>query len=328
MKYSTDKFLEWLYNENLKSLPAVSEKNLSDELDIKREKLKKILGLDKLEQIKSAISIKQKQQSDFEYGIIEDFDIEILPNLISRLFVLIPENPNGGAILYCHGHGEGGCQKSFDKKYESQYHKCIPLHMAEHGYTVFIPEFVGYGESVKQNYKDKDFSGCYANATELLLHGITLSGLRVYQAMRAADFAFGHFGFKKLSVYGVSGGGQVASFFSALDFRPNAVVISSYANTFAESILSMRHCIDNYIPNILSVGESPEIIALCAPKPLLISNGKNDPIFPQKGFKSAISQICRIYELSGKTQNFEWELFDGYHEVSLSRTFDFLQKYF
>ncbi len=327
MEYSTDKFLEWLYNENLKGRSAISEKNLINELTLKRKNLKKILGLDKLEKIKTSMTIKQRRQFGFEYGTIEDFDVEILPNLISRIFVLVPENPNGNAVLYCHGHGQGGCQKSFDKEYEGQYHKCIPLHMAKHGYAVFVPEFIGYGESIKQNYKDKDFCGCYANATELLMHGLTLSGLRVFQAMCAVDFAFEHFNFKKLAVYGVSGGGQVASFLSALDFRPDAVVISSYANTFAESILAMRHCIDNYIPDILSVGESPEIIALCAPKPLLVSNGKNDPIFPQKGFESAVSQIRRIYELIGKGQNFEWELFDGSHEVSLSRVFDFLKKY-
>ncbi|MEZ5395704.1 MAG: hypothetical protein R2724_23220 [Bryobacterales bacterium] len=39
---------------------------------------------------------------------------------------------------------------------------------------------------------------------------------------------------------------------SALEPRIKAALISGYLNTFRDSIFSLAHCIDNYVPGILN----------------------------------------------------------------------------
>jgi hypothetical protein len=241
------------------------------------------------------------------------------------MFVLIPNKKNNKTILYCHGHGPG-CKDTLDRSKESAYHKCMPLHMAENGYTVVLYELIGFGEVIMNNFKQQDQRGCIANSSQLLLYNLNMAGLRVYQAMKLLDLMYKEFGMKDIAVYGVSGGGLVCAYTCALDARPKATIVSSYGNMYKDSIMAMHHCIDNYPQGILEVGESPEIISLVAPKALLISNGDKDPIFPLHGTNKAIEQIQKIYSRLNIDNQFKFELFDGGHEVSLKYLFEFLEE--
>lgn len=78
---------------------------------------------------------------------------------------------------------------------------------------------------------------------------------------------------------GISGGGLVAAFASALDERIKAAVVSGYVNTFEASIMAIRHCIDNYVPGLLQDAEMPDIVGLIAPRPLLIESGRTTGFF-------------------------------------------------
>ncbi len=327
MDYSTDKFLEMLYEKETKkeNLLNCDKKNLLAIAQKKKNELRKVLNLEFFEEFEFEPEIKLTDSYKLENNILEIYDVTFLPYLTTCVHILNPKNPNGKSILYCHGHGGDGCKDSIDRSKEESYHKCIPLHMAQKGYTVVIPEFVGYGQMKAEKFKQPEQRGCIANSTILLLYDLNMAGLRVFEGMQILT-VMQKLGLKDIAVYGVSGGGLVAAYLCALDERPKAEMISSYTNLYKASIMAMHHCIDNYPQGILKVGESPEIIALANPKPIFISGGNADRIFPVEATKQAAEDIIKIYERFGDTDKIELEIFEGQHEVSLVKVFEFLEK--
>ena len=78
----------------------------------------------------------------------------------------------------------------------------------------------------------------------------------------------------KLTVFGISGGGMTAQHLLPLDDRIENGIVACYANTYADSILAKDHCSCNYVPGLLRLGDSYEMLALAAPKKLFTVNGK------------------------------------------------------
>ena len=68
-------------------------------------------------------------------------------------------------------------------------------------------------------------------------------------------------------------------------------MVSGYLNTFRDSIGSLAHCIDNYVPGILNWAEMHDIAGLIAPRPLFVESGEKDNIFPIAASKA--SRVAR-----------------------------------
>ena len=86
----------------------------------------------------------------------------------------------------------------------------------------------------------------------------------------------------RVGLMGISGGGTVTSFATALEPRIKVAMISGYLNTFKDSIVAMSHCIDNYVPGILNWCENYDVASLIAPRPLYVESGERDNIFPDR----------------------------------------------
>ena len=84
----------------------------------------------------------------------------------------------------------------------------------------------------------------------------------------------------RVGCMGISGGGTVTLFATALEPRIRAAMVSGYLNTFRDSIGSLAHCIDNYVPGILNWAEMHDVAGLIAPRPLFVESGEKDNIFP------------------------------------------------
>jgi len=65
-----------------------------------------------------------------------------------------------------------------------------------------------------------------------------------------------------------------ALFSAALEPRIRAAMVSGYLNTFRDSVFSLSHCIDNYVPGILNWAEMYDIAGLIAPRPLFAESGE------------------------------------------------------
>jgi dienelactone hydrolase len=156
---------------------------------------------------------------------------------------------------------------------------------------------------------------CYSAAMHALQLGRTLLGERVYDVDRAIDYLAGRddIDMKRLGVMGNSGGGTTSLFAAALLPRLSAAMPSCYFCTFADSIMSIHHCLCNYVPGLGTVAEMSDIAGLIAPRPVVMVNGSTDAIFPIAAARRAFRDLKTIYRAAGAADRCRHVIAEGGH---------------
>lgn len=273
--------------------------------------------------------LKDHFRERIEFGTVWGFRVPA--------YVLLPKNTTGKtpAVLALHGHGYGSRQivglhpDGTENKGESDNHGNYALELVRRGFIVVVPEVIGFGDrrlAADQEAGQIGNSSCQTLASHLLLYGISLAGLRVQEALRALDYVLSRkdVDAERIGCIGFSGGGLIAAYTSALDERIKATVLCAFANTYKGSIMHVRHCIDNYLPAVLTYSELPELIGLIAPRPLFIESGKQDPIFPIETVEKAVDYLRQLYAEEGSRGDFGVHLFEGVHEVNGGQAYPWL----
>lgn len=337
--YSPDKFMASLY-EKSKATPYANVSSADDVLEIGaqiREKTKELLAV---ERISCGGYRIEKVGKAIEYPdyTIQKYSFELCENLKTAVFILTPKKIKEsapGVVALC-GHGYGvrqilGITKSGKKKrirYIDNYQKNFAVELVKRGCIVAAPELFGFGEARLKKDLIKPFyiSSCDELSHHLLPCGLTTACVRVAQAIACTDILISSTPTnpEKLGIMGISGGGLTALYASVIDERFSKTVISGYINTFRGSIFSMWHCPDNYIPDILRIGDIYDFASSLAPRKLLIESGTKDKLFPIETSREAHKQISKIYSLAGAENNLTVDVFDGKHSVSGRKSFDFL----
>ena len=124
-------------------------------------------------------------------------------------------------------------------------------------------------------------------------------GWRVYDVMRTIDWieTRSELDAKRVGCMGISGGGTCTTFSAALEPRIKAAMISGYLNTFRDSVMSISHCIDNYVPGILNWAEMYDVAGLIAPRPLFVESGEKDNIFPIAASNASFERVKKVYQV-------------------------------
>lgn len=271
----------------------------------------------------------------------ERIEITTYTGLRMPIYLLIPDNVSATdvkrpAIVACHGHGYGSreiCGMEPDgspRAGEPGLHKDFAVALVKRGYVVAAPELLGFGDRRLDEDREAPpgVSSCTKIAAHLLMAGQALAGHRVYETTRVFDYLSTRpeVDSERIGSMGISGGGLVTAFTAALDERCKAVVVSGYASTFHGSILDRNHCLDNYIPGILQEAELPDIIGLIAPRPLFLEIGSEDLVFPLHSAREAHERLNMIYEHAGAGQAVAADYFDGGHEISGAKAYDWLEQ--
>jgi hypothetical protein len=155
-----------------------------------------------------------------------------------------------------------------------------------------------------------------------------MGGWRVWDTMRAIDYlgTRPEVDSSRVATLGASGGGTTSLFTAAVDERVKVAVVSAYFNTFRDSIMSISHCPDNYVPGLLQDMEMYDLSGLVAPRALFVESGRNDRIFPIAGSQTAAGKAREIYAAFNVPDRFGYEIHEGGHEVHLVAAFDFLSR--
>lgn len=320
--YSTNKFLNKLYNsvQPEKKIIDLNNAEFEEEKKIRVEKLKELFKLDELNQLFDK-EITYKVEDNFEEMSIQidKYRLDAIEGLEFPVYHIKPENPNGKVILYLHGHDDLGIMGALLERHDKvRYHKMMPLKLAKEGYEIYAPELIGHGDAHYEDFPTGSGknAGCVPNSNFMTLLGFSLGGFRVYQTIRTLDFIEKLGVSNKLTVFGISGGGMTAEQILPLEDRLDSGVIACYPNTYEKSILAKDHCCCNYVPGLLRMGDSYELLALSAPKKLYTVNGKADRGFPMAGSEEAFKYLRQVYDNLGISDNYTCELIEGRHEIS------------
>lgn len=277
------------------------------------------------------------ERMEYDNYIRERIEITTAASLRMPMYLLLPKGRQGKVpvVVGCHGHGYGhnaalgllpDGQEIGD---EFSDHKGFAISLVKRGFAVIVPELLGFGERKLENevIVNSHSNSCFSIGVFLLTLGKTMAGMRIQETMKAIDYVStrAEIDPERIGIMGLSGGGLVAAFTSALDERIQATVVCCYTNTFRDSILSSRHCIDNYIPGILRYAEMPDLIGLIAPRPLFIEAGLRDPLFPAHGTEKALATLQAVYSAASAMENLDSHIFPGEHEVWGERAYPWLE---
>lgn len=189
------------------------------------------------------------------------------------------------------------------------------LECMRRGMAALCIEQRSFGERREQLQSFVSEMGCHDATMQALALGRTLIGERVYDIDRGIDYLEqrGDARMDRIGVMGNSGGGTATLFSAALLPRVAFAMPSCYLCTFRDSIMSLYHCADNYIPGILNVCDMADILGLFAPRPVLVVAGETDEIFPLAGVRAAYAQLERIYAAAGARENCRLVIGKGGH---------------
>jgi dienelactone hydrolase len=268
--------------------------------------------------------------------------IQTLPGEFMPVFVLIPHHQDHPKpIIALHGHGTWGAEAIIGDstnpaitEFNHQMNYDYAGQLAKRGYMVFAPDLRGFGPRLEDpDQREADdpawVSSCYSVSVNALLLGKTLLGMRVYDVMRLIDYiqTRPETDIESLGCVGLSGGGMLTLFTTALDERITCAVVSGYFNTFRASIMSIHHCLCNFVPGLVKVAEMADIAGLVAPRPLLIESGTQDSIFPVEATRQSYKELQKIYAEFGTTDRLDIDIFEGEHAWSGAKAYDWLARW-
>ena len=245
-------------------------------------------------------------------GTIEKIVFSSEPYADVPAYVCIPEGaqPPLTFMICLQGHSTGmhvsiGVQRDDNTKpYDSEGDRDFAIGCMSRGVAALCIEQRSFGERREQKQEQVSQAGCHDATMQALMLGRTLIGERVFDVDRAIDYlaARGDVDMDRVGAMGNSGGGTISLFAAALLPRLSCVMPSCYFCTFRDSIMSIHHCADNYVPGLLQYAEMADVMGLFAPKPVVLVAGKDDPIFPIRGVRSGFRALKRIYRAAGAAE--------------------------
>ncbi|MNC17947.1 Abhydrolase family protein [compost metagenome] len=336
MDWTTDDFLNKLYTSTDSRRQENRKKSGTPEYrEWLRGRLKAALGGFP----ETAVPLKPQVLERIEYSdyVLERVAYTTMEAVHVPVLVLTPKAGRGPwpGVLACHGHGNGqrdaaGLDEQGREQEEPGIHNRFAVQLVRKGMLVVIPEIMGFGvrrmaEELKAN---PNYSSCGTLASQLLMYGRTLAGMRVYEAIRALDYMAerSDVDSTRIGMFGFSGGGLITAFTAGLDERVKAAVLCGWTNTFQGSTLAMHHCIDNYLPGLLLDAEQPELTGLIAPRALFVEAGEQDPIFPVEHTRRAIAYLEDHYLAWNASGQLAWDIHPGGHEISGRKSLDWLSR--
>ncbi|MHC4646067.1 MAG: alpha/beta hydrolase family protein [Planctomycetota bacterium] len=218
--------------------------------------------------------------------------IRTTADAVMPVYVLLPKTlPRPlPVVIALHGHGYGvkdivGIGKDgADRDEPEGYQKDFGIALCRRGFAVAAPEISCFGERLTDfSHLNKKLgqgqpSTCKHTAVLASHLGGSVLGLRVLDTKRLVDYleTRKEIDTSRLGMMGISGGGMLTFFSTALDERVKTCVISGYFCTFRDSILAVSHCPCNYVHGLHEFGEMSDIVGLIAPRSMR-RKGKRPP---------------------------------------------------
>lgn len=206
---------------------------------------------------------------------IEKVVFESLPGVSVPAHLYLPEGAGARvpAILFYNGHWYEASKTLPD-------HQAFAIHMARSGFAVFSFDPFGQGERGVSTRDHRRVSS--------LLVGISQQGFAEYETQCALEYLLSRpeIDPKRIGMTGASGGGYNTWITASLDDRIRVAVPVVGTSQFALQISFARerdwyhaaeHC--HFVPGLITFADNHELLAMAAPRPLLVINSTTDPGF-------------------------------------------------
>jgi dienelactone hydrolase len=240
---------------------------------------------------------------------VEKILLQTLPGIWMTANAYVPfKQGRLPAVLCVHGHWPGAKQ---DPTVQA---RCIGL--AKLGFFVLSVDAFGAGERAVGKALG-EYHGEMTAAT-LLPVGLPLSGLQVYENMRAVDYLRSRpeVDPERIGVTGASGGGNQTMYLAACDERLAAAApVCSVGNY--QAYLGAACCLCEVVPGVLQFTEEGNVLGLVAPRPLLVINATQDALqFSVGEARKSLARANRIFSLLGNLDRLRHATFESAHDYN------------
>ncbi len=249
------------------------------------------------------LNVRLRERIPRDGFVIESVYYDAEPNDPIPALLLIPEgvsaqNP-APAIAVWHQHAgqfEIGKVEPAGLAGNPMHHTGAAL--AREGYVVLCPDALCFGE---RQDPDKKLKGMEYERFEFLryvVNGKCLAWKNILDMRRAVDFLTSRPEVikERIGCYGHSMGSTHTWLVGPWEERLVCLVgnccLPTYKGIHREKML---HCFPNFIPGIYPHGDTPDIAALIAPRPLHLNIGELDRGTPIADIPAAIETISRAY---------------------------------
>ena len=193
------------------------------------------------------------------------------------------------------------------------------LNLCKAGFLVLCPEQIGFGRR-----REKLADGQYMNGrdnerwlfVQYYLEGRTLLGKCLFDLECAMDvlFTLPFVDGKRIGICGHSMGGLVAYWFGWYEQRIKAVAsVCGFSSLALLQKRHLNHTFTMYLPALLQYGDTPDLLSDICPKPLYLSFGANDMIFPENGSRNICASAQSVYNQRSVSKQCQTEVTDDGH---------------
>lgn len=186
--------------------------------------------------------------------------------------------------------------------------RCIAL--AKQGVIVLTYDPFGQGE------RDVAGNGHHQAFAASLVGQHNLSFM-VWDTLRALDLLLERDDVdpERIGCTGASGGGLNTLYAAALDERIGVAVPVVYVTRFREFMETRRgHCPCSHVPGLLASMDMGDVLALIAPRPVMLITAGRDPDFTPAGAQAAMEQARPAWDLLGQPDRLVLREFDAGHD--------------
>lgn len=189
--------------------------------------------------------------------------------------------------------------------------------LARLGYVVICPDALCFGERQSPHFRNNgDFERF--EFLRYVIAGKSMAWKNILDMRRAIDFlvARSEVDATRIGCYGHSMGSTHTWLVGPWEPRLKCLVGNCCLPTY-EAIhrTHILHCFPNFVPGLFAYGDTPDIAALIAPRPLLLNFGETDVGSPIEEVRTALTTIGRAYESQHAADKFRGFIEQGIGHV-------------
>ncbi|MBN1422793.1 MAG: dienelactone hydrolase family protein [Planctomycetes bacterium] len=241
---------------------------------------------------------------------IESLTYEAEPGDAIPAMLLVPDgadaaNPAPAVAVWHQHNGEYHLGKSEPAGLAGNPMHATGAALAKEGYVVLCPDALCFEER-----RSKDLPGDRFERFEFLRYvvgGTCMAWKNILDMRRAIDYLCSRPEVRRdrIGCYGHSMGSTHTWLVGPWEPRIRCLVgnccLPTYAAIHRTKIL---HCFPNFIPGLYRYGDTPDIAALIAPRPLHLNFGENDGGSPIEEVRAGLETIARAYARAGAPESF------------------------
>lgn len=249
----------------------------------------------------------------------------------------LPQEKRLPGIVIAHGHGMGkNPSVGLDNEGApiEDYQRCMAIQFCRRGYVTISPDWRGFGERIDPDewVRRPSRDGCNVAYMANGYFGFQYLNLHLWDAKRVVDYLQSRpeVNAGKIGCIGVSFGGTMTTYLSALDNRIKACVICCYLSTLSDALGDRgkgNFCGAQYMPGLARIGDIPDVASLIAPRPMLAEIGEQDQCFVVDDAMKAYRRVAACYKAAGVPERCDVDLHPGGHEFSGAKAFDWFDRW-